>query len=107
MHVVYSLYINIMRLTGIECYSSPPLLCDVYKAGTAIAPSEGQFKTLTGRGKPLQRETAEGNPFIGREEFFMNRIVQRQGAAPPWVEIQHGQHTSSLFVSTSGLTLAC
>ncbi|EJD36917.1 hypothetical protein AURDEDRAFT_108354 [Auricularia subglabra TFB-10046 SS5] len=52
------------------------------------AKSEGQFKTLNGRGKPLQRETAEGNPFIGREEFLMNRIVQRQGAAPPWVEIQ-------------------
>ena len=53
MHVVYSLYINIMRLTGIECYSSPPLLCDVYKAGAAIALCEGQFKT---RGAEVRRK---------------------------------------------------
>ncbi|KAH8118787.1 hypothetical protein DFH11DRAFT_1850319 [Phellopilus nigrolimitatus] len=52
------------------------------------ARQEGQFKTLKGRGKPLARETAEGNPFIAREEFLMNRIVQRNRAAPPWVELQ-------------------
>ena len=33
----------------------------------------------------------ERNPFIGREEFLMNRIVQRNGAAPPWVELQAGK----------------
>lgn len=33
----------------------------------------------------------EKNPFIGREEFLMNRIVQRNGAAPPWVELQAGK----------------
>ena len=53
MHVVYSLYINIMRSTGIECYSSPPLLRDVYKAGAAIALCEGQFKT---RGAEVRRK---------------------------------------------------
>lgn len=51
---------------------------------------EGQFKTLKGRGKPLVQITDEKNPFIAREEFLMNRIVQRNGAAPPWVEIQGG-----------------
>ena len=35
--------------------------------------------------------TEEKNPFIAREEFLMNRIVQRNGAAPPWVEIQGGR----------------
>ncbi|THG93654.1 hypothetical protein EW145_g8319 [Phellinidium pouzarii] len=49
---------------------------------------EGHFKTLRGRGKPLVRETAESNPFIAREEFLMNRIVQKNNAAPPWVELQ-------------------
>ncbi|TCD61363.1 hypothetical protein EIP91_008553 [Steccherinum ochraceum] len=49
---------------------------------------EGQFNTLKGRGKPLVHITDEKNPFIAREEFLMNRIVQRNGAAPPWVEIQ-------------------
>ena len=38
----------------------------------------------------MARTAEDKNPFIGREEFLMNRIVQRQGAAPPWVEIQGG-----------------
>jgi DnaJ homolog subfamily C member 28 len=49
---------------------------------------EGHFRTIKGRGKPLERSVEEHNPFIAREEFLMNRIVQGQGAAPPWVEIQ-------------------
>lgn len=35
--------------------------------------------------------TDESNPFIAREEFLMNRIVQRNGAVPPWVEVQGGK----------------
>ncbi|KAI0265080.1 hypothetical protein BC834DRAFT_193081 [Gloeopeniophorella convolvens] len=49
---------------------------------------EGHFRSIKGRGKPLQRASDENNPFIAREEFLMNRIVQRQGAAPPWVDAQ-------------------
>jgi len=52
------------------------------------ARNEGHFRVIKGRGKPIIRENEESNPFIPREEFLMNRIVQRQGAAPPWVEIQ-------------------
>ncbi|PCH40794.1 hypothetical protein WOLCODRAFT_162553 [Wolfiporia cocos MD-104 SS10] len=52
------------------------------------ARQEGLFKTIKGRGQPMASTTQERNPFIGREEFLMNRIVQRQGAAPPWVEVQ-------------------
>ncbi|KIY66689.1 hypothetical protein CYLTODRAFT_444493 [Cylindrobasidium torrendii FP15055 ss-10] len=48
----------------------------------------GLFKTVKGRGKPLVRSVDESNPFIAREEFLMNRIVQRNGASPPWVELQ-------------------
>lgn len=51
----------------------------------------GLFNKVAGRGKPMARHIDEGNPFIGREEFLMNRIVQRNGAAPPWVEAQGGQ----------------
>ena len=51
---------------------------------------QGHFKDLKGRGKPLEMTVEERNPFIAREEFLMNRIVQRQGAAPPWIEIQTG-----------------
>ncbi|KDQ64109.1 hypothetical protein JAAARDRAFT_117898 [Jaapia argillacea MUCL 33604] len=49
---------------------------------------EGAFKRIEGRGRPIKRFQDETNPFIAREEYLMNRIVQRQGAAPPWVEIQ-------------------
>ncbi|KIM36074.1 hypothetical protein M413DRAFT_78715 [Hebeloma cylindrosporum] len=48
----------------------------------------GVFNTIQGRGKPLVHSVDEQNPFIAREEFLMNRIVQRNGAAPPWVEVQ-------------------
>ncbi|KAI0638567.1 hypothetical protein C8Q77DRAFT_1048551 [Trametes polyzona] len=48
----------------------------------------GHFNNVKGRGKPIARLAEDKNPFIGREEFLMNRIVQRQGAAPPWVEVQ-------------------
>ncbi|KAF5364139.1 hypothetical protein D9756_000143 [Leucocoprinus leucothites] len=52
------------------------------------ARSAGVFKTVKGRGQPLMRSVDESNPFIAREEFLMNRIVQRNGAAPPWVDVQ-------------------
>ncbi|KAI0920862.1 hypothetical protein AcW1_004984 [Taiwanofungus camphoratus] len=52
------------------------------------ARQEGHFNVIKGRGQPLASTTQDKNPFIAREEFLMNRIVQRQGAAPPWVEIQ-------------------
>ncbi|KZT60852.1 hypothetical protein CALCODRAFT_492128 [Calocera cornea HHB12733] len=48
----------------------------------------GHFNNLNGRGKPIVRDNEERNPFLGREEFFMNRIVKRNGAAPPWIELQ-------------------
>ncbi|KAJ8462937.1 hypothetical protein ONZ51_g10586 [Trametes cubensis] len=48
----------------------------------------GHFNNVKGRGQPIARVAEDKNPFIGREEFLMNRIVQRQGAAPPWIEVQ-------------------
>jgi hypothetical protein len=39
------------------------------------------------------------NTFISREEFLMNRIVQRNGAAP-WVEIQGGKY-EQLYIDNS------
>jgi hypothetical protein len=50
----------------------------------------GLFASVKGRGKPITRAPEEFNPFIGREEFLMNRIVKRNGAAPPWVQLQAG-----------------
>jgi hypothetical protein len=58
---------------------------------------DGKFAKIKGRGAPLARSADEGNPFIAREEFLMNRIAQRQGAAPPWVEIQGGKFRSAIL----------
>ena len=58
------------------------------------ARKEGRFDVIQGRGQPLKQLVEERNPFIAREEFLMNRIVQRQGAAPPWIEIQGGTSLS-------------
>ncbi|KAI0692555.1 hypothetical protein BC835DRAFT_1416483 [Cytidiella melzeri] len=52
------------------------------------ARQEGRFNNIAGRGQPLKQFIEERNPFIAREEFLLNRIVQRNGAAPPWIEIQ-------------------
>ncbi|KAF7361278.1 DUF1992 domain-containing protein [Mycena sanguinolenta] len=53
------------------------------------------FAKVKGRGKPIIRTVEESNPFIAREEFLMNRIVKRNGAAPPWVQLQ-GELDASL-----------
>ncbi|KIK61762.1 hypothetical protein GYMLUDRAFT_166095 [Collybiopsis luxurians FD-317 M1] len=52
------------------------------------ARSAGLFNNIKGRGQPLVQAVEERNPFIGREEFLMNRILQRNEAAPPWVDLQ-------------------
>ncbi len=36
-----------------------------------------------------------------RSEFFMNRIVKRQGAKPPWIELLGGEAHCS-FVDSFG-----
>ncbi|OSD04473.1 hypothetical protein PYCCODRAFT_1433349, partial [Trametes coccinea BRFM310] len=59
------------------------------------ARQSGFFNNVRGRGQPIARIAEDKNPFIGREEFLMNRIVQRQGAAPPWVEVQGGTSSQS------------
>ena len=66
------------------------LASDISYTAPQRARLQGAFKAIKGRGQPIQRRPDEWNPFVGREEYLLNRIVQRQGAAPPWVEIQGG-----------------
>ncbi|KAF4573497.1 hypothetical protein EYR36_008015 [Pleurotus pulmonarius] len=61
----------------------------------------GLFNNIKGRGQPITRASDEHNPFIAREEFLMNRIVQKNGAAPPWVEVQ--QEVESAINSFRGI----
>ncbi|KAJ9098316.1 hypothetical protein QFC19_006440 [Naganishia cerealis] len=51
------------------------------------ARGKGWFNNVPGRGKPISRDHDENNPYLDRGEFFMNRIVKRQGAKPPWIEL--------------------
>ncbi|CAE7199587.1 unnamed protein product [Rhizoctonia solani] len=55
------------------------------------AQATGMFDKIEGRGKPLKQTVEEMNPFVAREEFLMNRIVRKNDAAPPWVELQKGR----------------
>ena len=66
--------------------------------------AQGVFNNIEGRGKPMVINNDEKNPFIGREEFLMNRIVQRNGAAPPWVELQAGKFVRSGVCLSGPLT---
>lgn len=34
------------------------------------------------------------NPLLGLSEVYMNRIIKRQGALPPWIELQNNLNTS-------------
>ncbi|KAH8921349.1 hypothetical protein BT69DRAFT_1335629 [Atractiella rhizophila] len=52
------------------------------------ARQRGAFNNLNGRGKPLQRDESAYNPFLSNEERILNRIVGKQGAVPPWIELQ-------------------
>ncbi|GAA6010906.1 hypothetical protein JCM11491_004594 [Sporobolomyces phaffii] len=65
------------------------------------AREQGLFKNVKGRGKPLPRDEEEGNPFISRDDFLINRILKTQDAAPPWIELQKElEHSLSTFRST-------
>ncbi|GAA5862593.1 hypothetical protein JCM8547_002119 [Rhodosporidiobolus lusitaniae] len=55
---------------------------------------EGSFKHVKGRGKPLERDEAESNPFISREDFLINRVLKQQDVSPPWVELQKELETA-------------
>ena len=39
------------------------------------ARKQGLFRNVQGRGKPLPKDEAQGNPFISRNDFLINRLV--------------------------------
>lgn len=53
------------------------------------ARAAGFFKENKLRGKPLVQDLDELNPYLGQEEFLMNRMIKRQNASPPWVELNN------------------
>lgn len=51
------------------------------------AQRKGVFQRNSLRGKPIPYDVNESNAHLRREEFLLNRMVQRQNAAPPFVEM--------------------
>ncbi len=51
------------------------------------ARQNGWFNNVPGRGQPIPSDINQNNPHIDRSEFFLNRIIQKQGAKPPWIEV--------------------
>lgn len=49
--------------------------------------ARGQFKNLP-RGKKIERDYNASSPFIDTTEYLMNRMIQKQGIVPPWIEKQ-------------------
>ncbi|BEJ15195.1 hypothetical protein CspHIS471_0409620 [Cutaneotrichosporon sp. HIS471] len=58
------------------------------------AQNKGFFKNLKGTGKPIERDPSEMNPLLGLSEVYINRIIKRQGALPPWIELQNNLNAS-------------
>lgn len=51
--------------------------------------SRGQFKSIPrGKGKNVEKDHNASSPFLDTTEYFMNRMIQRQGIVPPWIEKQ-------------------
>jgi DnaJ family protein C protein 28 len=53
------------------------------------AKRSGQFKNLPGKGKPAERDHHAGSPHLDYTEYFLNRIIKRQGAKPLWIQAQN------------------
>ncbi|GAA6060294.1 hypothetical protein JCM10212_002935 [Sporobolomyces blumeae] len=65
------------------------------------ARKQGLFRVVQGRGKPIARDEAEGNPYISRSDFLINRIMKAQDAAPPWIELQKELESSLVSFRTN------
>ena len=49
----------------------------------------GQFKNLPGKGKPAEHDHLASSPHLDSTEYFLNRIIKRQGAKPLWIQAQN------------------
>lgn len=55
------------------------------------AVERGQFKNLP-RGKKAEYDHHASSPYIDTTEYFLNKMIKKQKAAPPWVESQMRVH---------------
>lgn len=76
------------RFTGPITFEALASLAD---AKITAARQRGEFAMLRGRGKPLERDHSA---FVDPTEFLLNRVLQRHGAAPAWIEKQAALETA-------------
>jgi hypothetical protein len=51
--------------------------------------ARGQFRNIPrGKGMNVERDYNANSPFLDTTEYFMNKIIQKQEIAPPWIEKQ-------------------
>lgn len=62
-------------------------LADLANKRIEDAIARGQFKNIP-RGKGVERDARADNPFIDTTEYILNKMIQRQDLAPPWIEKQ-------------------
>lgn len=68
------------------------------------ARSNGWFNNVPGRGKPIPTDPEQSNPYTDSTEYFMNRIIKRQGAKPAWIELLGELDTNHLALRASLLS---
>lgn len=54
--------------------------------------ARGEFKNLPGRGKPSEIDYNISSPNIDHTEYYLNNMLKRQGAMPPWIDRQGSAH---------------
>lgn len=89
-------------LHDLEHEREQPLIVGGQRGAAALAErriqeafQSGAFAHNSLRGKEMPYDSAWNSPHLGTEEFLMNRIVRRQGAAPPWVELNAAVQTEA------------
>ncbi|PGH19849.1 hypothetical protein AJ80_03766 [Polytolypa hystricis UAMH7299] len=51
--------------------------------------AQGKFRDVKrGKGVGIERDHTANNPYLDTTEYFLNRMIQRQDIAPPWIEKQ-------------------
>lgn len=79
-------------MTFLVFYRSETDIINVVEQRVWHAMEEGQFENLPGKGKPLDLDT---NPHADPAEDTLYRILNKNGCAPEWVELNKEIRNSS------------
>ena len=72
----------------ISAYASLEGFAALAERKIQAAQQQGLFKNLPGAGKPAEKDHLAQSPYLDPTEYFLNRIIQKQGSKPPWIQAQ-------------------